>query len=444
MWAQNYEPYEVTTIAGTTNREWSTPDGLGPDAAFAWPTALAIEPSGNLFVADLMGGQIRMMSREGTNWMVSTLAHAYTQEPMPLNAAGFVSVGGFAMDRDGALYVADSVENNIFKATHDGTNWTITTIVGAPDLYNPGSADGTNADARFNNMLGLTVDDAGIIYICDAGNHTIRKAAPVGTNWVVTTIAGLAGAPGYADGTNSDARFYYPGGVAHDGEGNLYVSDQNHTIRKLRPEGTNWVVKTIAGKAQLYLPGVLGEGSPRGGYADGRGTEALFNCPGDMVWDSAGNLYISDVFNHAIRKLSPVGSDWMVTTLAGHPPRYGLDDATSYNQGGFADGIGANARFYMPGGLAMGAGGELYIADEGNSKIRMAQMVPSLHCVSGPGQVIVSWPTSAVGFVLETKTDPGPVGTWTPLTNNIVVSGTSCFYTNELSPNSAFFRLCKP
>ena len=89
----------------------------------------------------------------------------------------------------------------------------------------PGSADGTNSAARFNGPDGVAVDSAGNVYVADAFNDTIRKVTPVGTNWVVTTLAGLAGHAGSADGTNSAARFNYPAGVAVDSAGNLYVAD---------------------------------------------------------------------------------------------------------------------------------------------------------------------------------------------------------------------------
>ena len=109
--------------------------------------------------------------------------------------------------------------------------YTITTIAGKTGVV--GSADGTNSAARFNQPLGMAVDGAGNIYVADCFNCTIRKVAPVGTNWVVTTLAGKTGVVGSADGTGSAARFNDPAGVALDSMGNLYVGDiNNNTIRK--------------------------------------------------------------------------------------------------------------------------------------------------------------------------------------------------------------------
>ena len=141
----------------------------------------------------------------------------------------------------------------------------MTTIAGSPRSY--GSADGTNGAAQFYLYYtsGIAVDTNGNLYVADQRNDTIRKIRPVGTNWVVTTIAGSAGISGSADSTNNAARFDYPAGVAVDTYGNLYVSDYlNDTIRKMTPVGTNWVVTTIAGSAG-------GSGS-----ADGTGATALF------------------------------------------------------------------------------------------------------------------------------------------------------------------------
>ncbi len=153
----------------------------------------------------------------------------------------------------------------------------------------------TDSPARFNDPFGLAVDSStSIVYVGDSDNNTIRKITALG---VTTTPAGLALATGSADGTGSVARFNLPEGEATDIVGNIYIADTaNSTIRKMTPGGT---VTTIAGQAGVQ------------GLTDGNGTAALFNQPEALTVDAAGNIYVADTGNGAIREISPVG---VVTT----------------------------------------------------------------------------------------------------------------------------------
>src|SRR5262249_41485423 len=127
-----------------------------------------------------------------------------------------------------------------FSRRADAQTYGFTTAAGLAGVS--GSANGTNATARFNSPGGLALDGAGNIYVADTANHIIRRLTRSGNNWVVTTIAGLAGQSGTANGTNSTARFFLPYGIAVDSQTNLYVADTyNHAIRKISPDGTNWV-----------------------------------------------------------------------------------------------------------------------------------------------------------------------------------------------------------
>jgi sugar lactone lactonase YvrE len=227
------------------------------------------------------------------------------------SAARFNVPCGLAVDSSGNLYVADFSNNTIRKVTSVGTNWVVTTLAGLAGIA--GSVDGTNSGARFYEPVGVALDMSGNLYVSDALNNTIRKVTPVGTNWVVTTLAGRAGVSGSADGTNGAARFNGPCQLALDSTGNLYLTDFfNNTIRKVAPVGTNWVVTTLAG-----MPGYTGGETGNSGSADGTNSVARFNWPWGVAVDSAGNVYVGDQINYTIRKVTPIGTNWVVTTLAG-------------------------------------------------------------------------------------------------------------------------------
>ncbi len=285
----NYaNPYTFATLAGQALITGSN-DGTGSGAHFNYPDGLALDSAGNLYIVDQYNFTIRQMSPSGTVTTLAGLAHASGSTDGTGNAARFNNPWGLARDNAGNLYVADQGNHTMRKVSPVGPNWVVTTVAGKANDY--GSADGTNSAARFNKPTGVVADSAGNLYVADFENNTIRKITPVGTNWVVTTVAGLAGVSGSADGTNSAARFYEPNGVALDNAGNLFVTDcGNNTIREMMPVGTNWVVTTLGGLA----------GSS--GSTDGTGNIARFHQSTFMAVDSAGDLYVSDRDNDIIRR----------------------------------------------------------------------------------------------------------------------------------------------
>jgi len=255
---------------------------------FEFPTAVALDGNGGLYVADnypgLGYGVIRKMTPVGNSWAVTTL----TSSAAPHNNLQFSFVSDVVADGAGNLYIVDSGVNVVFRASPAGTNWTATSLAGLSG--STGSSDGTNADARFNGPAKLVLDGGTNIYVTDSGNHLIRKVTQAGADWVTSTVAGLAGSQGSADGTNDSARFKNPFGIAVDSSTNIYVAEWgNNTIRLLKPTFTNWVVGTIAGSAGAY------------GFVDGIGTVARFSSPDGLALDRAGNLFVSDQYNNAIR-----------------------------------------------------------------------------------------------------------------------------------------------
>jgi secreted PhoX family phosphatase len=335
-------PYTFTTLAGLPESQ-GTNDGTGSAARFNQPSDLALDGAGNLYVADEGENTIRKVTPAG---VVTTIAGqsgvAGTNDGMG-STAEFHSPWGVAVDTDGNVYVTDIYNDTIRKVTPVGTNWLVTTLAGQPGTA--GTNDGTNGGAHFNQPVGLAVDTNGNLYVADDGNQTIRKVTPVGTNWVVTTLAGLAGYYDTNDGTNSDARFYYPAGVAVDTNGNLFVADNgSYTIRKVMPSGTNWIVTTIAGKPL------------NSGIQDGTNSGARFGGPSCVAVDTSGNLYVSD---SSIREVTPEGTNWVVTTIAGEGRNYQAPDGT-----------GSNATFNLPRGVAVDPNGKVYVADTYDQTIR--------------------------------------------------------------------------
>lgn len=244
------------------------------------------------------------------------------------------TAGGIAIDAAGQMYATNLYANTVTKVAPDGT---ATLLAGSS--YASGSDDGAGSQARFGGPYGIAADSRGNLYVTDTNYATLRKITPAG---IVSTLAGLAGNRGSANGTGSAARFNAPQGIAVDAQDNLYVADTNNSvIRKITPAG---VVTTLAGS-----PGVLGA-------TDGTGSAARFNFPSDLAIDANGNVFVTDTRNHTLRKVTPAG---VVTTLAG-----------AAGSSGDFDGSGTAARFSSPQGIAIDRNGALLVNDVGNYTIR--------------------------------------------------------------------------
>ena len=273
----------VTTFAGLSGSSSSSAiNGTSTTARFYYPSGIAVDNNGNVYVAEAGTNSIRKITADGvvTTFAGPTGAYIFGSADGTGTEARFAYPEGVAVDSAGTIYVADTGNQTIRKITQGGV---VTTLAGTAGKA--GGDDGTSAAARFNSPLALAVDEGGNVFVADSRNHTIRKITPTG---VVTTFAGAAGEIGSADGVGTVARFNNPCGVVVDNAGNLFVGDANNlTIRKITPDGT---VSTIGGKT-LFI-----------GSADGIGPVANFYYPSAIAIDSAGTLYVADEFNHAIRK----------------------------------------------------------------------------------------------------------------------------------------------
>ena len=206
--------------------------------------------------------------------------------------------------------------------------------------YGYGGGDGSLTDATFWNPQSIAMEpETDAIIVADSQNHTIRRITPDGT---VSTLAGKAGEVGAVDGSLSAARFYCPEGVAVDKERNIWIADTgNHCIRRISHLG---VVSTLAGLA----------GDP--GNVDGRAGAARFNLPSRIALDAEGNAYVIDQDKHTVRKITPQGE---VTTIAGKA-----------NETGYCDGPGTDARFTYLSAITVDGQGSIYVADAVNDIIR--------------------------------------------------------------------------
>lgn len=323
----------VTTFAGSGNAV--SEDGIGTAASFPGPIGIATDTKGNFYVASVGASSVQKITSTS---IVSTLAGVWDVDGYvdgTGTTARFNNLIGMVADSSGNLYVTDNRNALIRKITPGGL---VTTIAGRQGISNSIDGDSTTT-ASFRDPYAITRDASGNLYVCQRVDHTVRK---IDTAKRVTTIGGISGGPGLANGNylTDNTFFRNPSGITVDAAGNVYIADEgNHVIRKIDPAGN---ITTFAGT-----------GSP--GASDGTLTTATFNLPTAIVIDPGGNFFVADRGSHTIRKISTTG---IVSTIAGT----GLP--------GYVDGSDVSASFNRPSGLALDPQGNLYVADQFNQRVR--------------------------------------------------------------------------
>ena len=387
----------VRTLAGDGVAS-STNDPPGT-ARFSYPSDVAEDSLGNLFVADSGRNRIRMITPQG---VVTTVAGTgqFGYVDGDGDEARFAFPSGVAVGTDDIVYVADTINHVIRKLTPpelEGLPWTVSTLAG---FGFAGFMDGIGTSTLFNHPHGLAVDGNGNVFVADTNNDRIRKITPAG---VVSTYAGT-GTPGDLDHVHRlSARFHSPFGVAINPAGDLFVADRdNHRICKI-DGGASQTVLTVAGTGSAGFAGGVGPDpdSEEGEAPVEDPGVAQFNAPTGIAVDNDGNLLVADDGNHAIRKVAPPldpADPWEVTTVAGAKNLAG--DAIS----GFLDGpaTSSGAQFDCPTGIFVTLKGTIIIADQLNQRIRSIAAPLFVDATQG-GQ-------DAYGLTFESVIDAALVG----------------------------------
>jgi uncharacterized protein (TIGR03437 family) len=325
----------ITTVAGNGTFGFSGDNGPAVNAQISTVWGLAMDSDDNLYFTDSFNHRVRKISKGG---VISTIAgtgtQGYSGDNGPATSAELELPGGVVVDSAGVVYISDG--NNVVRAVSKGV---ITTFAGS---RSPGPASGDNGPATSAYMLqpfGLAVDAAGSLYIAERGFHRIRKV----TKGVITTIAGN-GREGYEGdgGPAVNAKLDEPWGVAMDSTGNLYISDvKNYRIRKV----ANGLISTVVGNGQLGFSG-----------SNGPAANGEFSTPTGVAIDASGAVYVAAMTSHRVLKIS----NGVLTLVAG-------GGVAGFSGDG---GPATNAQLDSPNGIAVDAGGSIYIADSKNNRVR--------------------------------------------------------------------------
>jgi sugar lactone lactonase YvrE len=345
----------ISTVAGNGIQGYSGDGGPATSAQLSYPSGLAIDTAGNLFIADWENNCVRKVTPTGVISTVAGGGNAGLGDGGPATSAQLATPMGVAVDAAGNLFIADTGNARVRKVTPGGVINTVAGIGPWPPWYYLG--DGIPAtSAQLSYPLGVAVDAAGNLFIADTDNNRVRKVI----GGVINTIAGN-GTFGYSGdgGPATSAQLYRPMGVAVDAAGNLFIADTyNNRVRKVTPAG---IISTVAGTGDQ---GFYGDGGPA--------TSAAFYEPTGVAVDTAGNLFIADWGNNCVRKVIPGG---VISTVAGN-------EIQGYSGDG---GPATSAQLYRPQGVAVDAAGNLFISDTYNNRVRKVTPGGIISTVAGNG-----------------------------------------------------------
>jgi sugar lactone lactonase YvrE len=351
----------IHTVVGSGYPGYSGDGGPATSARLMAPTGMAIDGTGNYYIADFFNHRVRRVA--AATGSISTMVGVGTQglsgDDGPAGAAQLIGPYGTAVDSAGNVYIADTFNNRVRKI--EAFSGIIRTVAGTGAIEYSGD-NGPARSAGLSMPEAVVLDRSGNLFVCDTGNHRVRRIDTA--TGVITTVAGN-GDRGYSgdSGPATSARLNVPSGLAFDTAGNLLIADaDNHRIRRLDLAGG--VITTVAGNGS---GGFSGDNVPA--------ASASLREPAGIAVDSVGNLYIADTGNQRIRKVA--ATTGLITTVAGS------------GQAGFSGdgGPAASATLQGPRGVAVDTRGSLFIADTLNARIRMiAAGSGMITTVGGPGR----------------------------------------------------------
>jgi len=336
LWGQSATSFLITTVAGNGTVGYSGDGGPATSATLQSPGAVAVDGSGNLYVADQNNNVVRKVA---TNGIITTVAGngtaGYSGDGGLATSASLsmANVSNMAVDASGNLYIPDYFNMRVRKVNPSGV---ITTVAGNGTRGFSGDG-GLATSASLYAPTAVAVDSVGDLFIADSDNYRVRKVTPGG---VITTVAGDGGQGSSGDGGSATSAALWPFSVAVDGSRNLYVLDSASSnafrgaLRKVSPAG---IISTVY--RWSAIPGTFGGG------------------PNSVATDSSGNLFVTDWVLNLVEKVTPAG---VIATVAGNG-----------TQGFSGDGGPATAAsLSSPVGVAVGATGNVFFSDGGNQRVR--------------------------------------------------------------------------
>lgn len=346
----------IDTIAGVGRAGFGGDGGPAREAQIRSPCGVAVDESGAVYFADQGNARVRRIDEQG---VIKTIAGGGSKQlaradGRPATTARLEGPIGLAADLNGNIYIVERSRHRVWSVSADGV---IRALAGTGERGSGGDFEpGTKSQLKFPN--GVAADSEGHVYVADTGNNRVRRVGPDGR---IETIAGTGRRGCEGDGGPArKALLSGPCGVAVDGAGSVYISDtHNHRIRKVDRSG---LISTIAGTGSA---GYGGDGRPA--------SQAVFNLPMGVAVDALGNVYVSDIRNHRLRKIDSSGT---VSTVAGTgEPGYGGDG-----------GPAVEAKLRSPDLIATDASGNVFVADRDNDRIRRVDTRGIITTVAGSGR----------------------------------------------------------